>query len=441
MRVVYVGDNRNRGNFGCRGTSTALSQLISQQNTIVGRISGKYTNWDTGEVYVVNGKNEKFYVRKSKNKYWKYEKKFLYYWHKLCDGKGKFLMGKHDFASLDFEKAIQNLINCLPANPDLKELDLRQYDFDALVVNGEGSFIFSTPSWIWRDAIVESVLMYWALKMGKKVYYLNGMLSDDPNSKHNDDTIKYVKNIFNSCQAVCVREYKSVEYAKKYFPNIKLKVFPDALFTWYDLVNDNHVVNNGRYYIPHSAECDENYSILDFSRPYICVSGSSAIIKACNGNIEIAIMRYCNLIQKIKERVDFQVFLVIVDDGDEFLNEVAKMTNTPIIPMDMPLVAAAKILANSRVYISGRYHPAIMASLGGTPCVFMSSNSHKTESIQELLEYDTVEEFNLLPDDNECTKIVEAAIRKMNDPKLRKKIKQRSEYLSIQASGLARVIE
>lgn len=48
MRVVYVGDNRNRGNFGCRGTSTALSQLISQQNTIVGRISGKYTNWDTG---------------------------------------------------------------------------------------------------------------------------------------------------------------------------------------------------------------------------------------------------------------------------------------------------------------------------------------------------------------------------------------------------------
>lgn len=133
-------------------------------------------------------------------------------------------------------------------------------------------------------------------------------------------------------------------------------------------------------------------------------------------------MRYCNLIQKIKERVDFQVFLVIVDDGDEFLNEVAKMTNTPIIPMDMPLVAAAKILANSRVYISGRYHPAIMASLGGTPCVFMSSNSHKTESIQELLEYDTVEEFNLLPDDNECTKIVEAAIRKMNDPKLRKKL-------------------
>ena len=50
MRIVYVGDNRNRGNFGCRGTSTALSQLLTINNEIVGRISGKFTNWDTGEV-------------------------------------------------------------------------------------------------------------------------------------------------------------------------------------------------------------------------------------------------------------------------------------------------------------------------------------------------------------------------------------------------------
>ena len=40
MRIVYVGDNRNRGNFGCRGTSTALSQLLTINNDIVGRISG-----------------------------------------------------------------------------------------------------------------------------------------------------------------------------------------------------------------------------------------------------------------------------------------------------------------------------------------------------------------------------------------------------------------
>ena len=51
MKIVYVGDNRNRGNFGCRATSTALSQLIEKNNVIVGTVSGRYTNVDTGELF------------------------------------------------------------------------------------------------------------------------------------------------------------------------------------------------------------------------------------------------------------------------------------------------------------------------------------------------------------------------------------------------------
>ena len=51
MKIVYVGDNRHRGNFGCRATSTALSQIISEENEIVGRIYGDYTNVDTGELF------------------------------------------------------------------------------------------------------------------------------------------------------------------------------------------------------------------------------------------------------------------------------------------------------------------------------------------------------------------------------------------------------
>lgn len=43
MKVIYVGDNRNRGNFGCRATSTALSQIIEQEHEIVGTVYGKYT--------------------------------------------------------------------------------------------------------------------------------------------------------------------------------------------------------------------------------------------------------------------------------------------------------------------------------------------------------------------------------------------------------------
>ena len=160
MRVVYVGDNRNRGNYGCRGTSTALSQLISQNNEIVGRISGRYTNYDTGNLYFKRGISKSKYERLSHRSYWKYEHLLRHYYHRFLGRGGKFLLSKYDFVTLDFEKSIQNLINCLPANPELKEFDLRQYDFDALVVNGEGSFIFATPAWKWRESIIEAMEMY-----------------------------------------------------------------------------------------------------------------------------------------------------------------------------------------------------------------------------------------------------------------------------------------
>ena len=440
MRIVYVGDNRNRGNFGCRGTSTALSQLLTINNEIVGRISGKFTNWDTGEVYFIPGKKQPFYSKKAMHKYWEYERKLWHYLFRFEGRGGKFLLGKHDFLSLDFDKSIDNLINCLPANPNLQEFDLRQYDFDALVVNGEGSFIFSTPESIWRESIIEAMEMYWALKLGKKVYWLNGMFSDDPNSAHNQKTINSMQEIFERCEAVCVREYQSLNYAHKYFPNTKVTLYPDALFTWYDLINDGHYISNGKYYIPHTDECDEAYYAYDFTKPYACISGSSAIIKACNGDIERAIESYIYLTNLAKKKMQCKIYLVVVDDGDLFLKEVGKRTGTPVISMETPLVAAAKILANARIYISGRYHPAIMASLGGTPCIFKSSNSHKTASLQELLRYSEVDEFNLLPDEMECNRIINMAIKKMNLPNLRIEIKERAKELNIKAKELANII-
>ena len=78
-----------------------------------------------------------------------------------------------------------------------------------------------------------------------------------------------------------------------------------------------------------------------------------------------------------------------------------------MITIDTPIISAGKILANADAYISGRYHPAILASLGGTPCIFMSSNSHKTKSLQELLEYDFIHEYYVLPSDIEIEKMIE----------------------------------
>ena len=428
MKIVYVGDNRTRGNFGCRATSTALSQIISKDNEIVGRIYGDYTNFDTGELFFYQHLPSWVYKKCANFKHWEYLKKGLYMFGRMIKRK-KYYFSNFDFIGYDFEKSINNLIRCLPANPHLKDYDLRQYDFDALVVNGEGSFIFATPPW--RECLIEAMLMYWAEKMGKKVYYLNGMLSNDPYTEQNKKTIEVVQPIFAKAEVISVRESYSYKYAKENFRDINLKHYPDALFSWYDYINDDFKVKNGRYVMGMSGATDNSFIDFDFTKPYICISGSSSIGLAASSKEE-PVNVYSSLVNDVKNAFpEYNVFLVNVCEGDNFLNDVAEKTNTPIVPMDTPILSAGKILANAQLYISGRYHPGILASLGGTPCVFMSSNSHKTRSVQELLEYDDPNEFNVLPDENERKKIIDLAKKKIEEgEELRNKIKNRCLELS-----------
>lgn len=428
MKIVYVGDNRHRGNFGCRATSTALSQIISEENEIVGRIYGDYTNVDTGELFFLRWIPAWMYKKLAKFKYWEHLKKVLYTVNRFFR-RGHYYFSSADFINYDFDKSIKNLIKCIPANPHLKDFDLRQYDFDALVVNGEGSFIFATPPW--RECMIESMLMYWAEKMGKKVYFLNGMLSKDPYSDENRKTIELLKPIFSQAEVISVREQYSYKYAQQNFENINLKHYPDALFSWYKMINDDFRITNGKYVMGIQGATDEAFYEFDFSKPYICISGSSAVGNASKNKKE-AIDKYSELVNKVKNEFnEYNIFLVEVCEGDAFLNDVSKITNTPIIAIDTPILAVGKILANSRVFISGRYHPAILSSLGGTPCIFMSSNSHKTRSVQELLKYDEIKEYNVLPNEDEINEIIKKAredIEKGED--LRKRIKERCLKLS-----------
>lgn len=433
--IVFLGDNRIRGNYGCRGTSTALSLLLGSKFKIVGRVTGNVTE-TFPRIFYIAGMPKFAYSLLGRIRIWIKIQPIAaraVYWLGRKLGKQQWF----DFVSLDMEKSIKNFRRCLPANPLLKELDMSQYDFDALVVNGEGSFIFTTPQW--REPLVMLMVIHWAQKLGKKAYFLNAMFSDRPNNKRNESTLKLANDILSKCEVVVTREEMSFKYVKSHLPAIDPILIPDALFTWYDLVNDNHKITNGKYYLAHDSECDEYYTTFDFTKPYILVSGSSSpnVIE----KKEKAISAYSSLVNALKEAFNGDVYLIQVCEGDAFLNEVAHQTNTPILSLTTPLLAAAKILANARVYVSGRYHPAIMASLGGTPCVFMGSNSHKTWSLQGLLEYDKIEEFNSIPTIQDIDKIVKRSISLSENVEIRYKIKARSHQLSIQSKAMLELVK
>ena len=95
--------------------------------------------------------------------------------------------------------------------------------------------------------------------------------------------------------------------------------------------------------------------------------------------------------------------------GDSFLKKVSVETDTPLISQNIAILGALKILSGAALYVSGRYHPAIMASLGGVPCVYLGSNSHKTKSLQDLLGCNEVREFSAIPSNLELDEIVSYA--------------------------------
>ena len=99
------------------------------------------------------------------------------------------------------------------------------------------------------------------------------------------------------------------------------------------------------------------------------------------------------------------------------------------------------ILANAMLFVSGRYHPSILASLGGTPCIFLGSSAHKMHSLQKLLEYEYIREFPVHPSNKEMDEMLELAKSHLNHGEaLRNKISATAGKLYAEAIRLPEVI-
>jgi polysaccharide pyruvyl transferase WcaK-like protein len=415
MKLVYIADNRCRTNFGCRGTSIALSQLISRDHQIIGSISGVYTHENGGPIFFVPGLPAWNYLLLSKLPGWKFVKMV---WVRLI-GKRHRLYRFFDFVCDSPTKSIRNFQRCLAVNPHLKEFDISQYGFfDGIVINGEGTMIMTTPPR--RDALIYFMFIEWAKLLGKKVYLVNAMFSDCPATGANENTKRTMYEVLKKCTFISTRDPISLDYLKNNFPEIHAEYIPDALFTWQRYIDQIPKINNGRYILPHGQETDADFEQFDFSKPYLCISGSSLAA----WDQKSAYTRYKELVEEVKKQIKLPVYLIQACDGDQFLIKVGNDTNTPCLTVQIPVLAAARILSSAALYISGRFHPSILASLGGTPCVFLGSNSHKTWGLQKVVEDHNIIEFSALPSSKEIIEIIVLAKKKLNEgDKLRKRIK------------------
>jgi polysaccharide pyruvyl transferase WcaK-like protein len=188
-------------------------------------------------------------------------------------------------------------------------------------------------------------------------------------------------------------------------PETNSTLIPDSLFSWFSLYeNDSsRPPLNGDCLLPY-PERNEYWGKLDFSQPYICIGGGALASSQPDRSVKC----YGRLVDAIRQ-LGYRVYLTENDWPDSFLQQVAKVRNIGIVPADAPIVMCGAVVAHARLFISGRYHPSIFASLGGTPCIFMGSHAHKMGSLSRVLDYDVRREFPAFPDDSDISEIVSTA--------------------------------
>lgn len=425
QKLLFVGDNRAAVNWG-RGASIALDQLLSGAFDISGRVGGEFFDLSTAEAGYVGTFMPPQHYRLFRSLLRRRRRRPFAWYIKL-----ERLFGAKDFIAEDPSASIDNLLAHKHRQPTLARIYDQAKEADLLVLDGDGDIIFSTPPR--RQTLFLLAMIELGIRLQKPVFLVNSMISDCPLTGRNNTTLAAARRLLQQCRAVSLRDPESLEYVEREMPETNACLIPDSLFAWFSRYDNSntHPPFNGDFLLPH-PEKDEYWGKLDFSQPYICIGGGALVSSQPDRSVEC----YSRLVDAIRQ-LGYRVYLTENDGPDAFLQRVAKEKNIGIVPVDAPILLCGAVLAHARLFISGRYHPSIFASLGGTPCIFLGSHAHKMGSLSRVLEYDAAREFNAFPDNAEIAEIVSTARAYLDQGEtLRARIKQVAKLRSDEVNRL-----
>jgi polysaccharide pyruvyl transferase WcaK-like protein len=425
MKVLFVGDNRTAVNWG-RGASLALGQLLSASFEITGRVTGDFFDLSTAEAGYVGTFMPAKYYRLFRYLLLRPSRRPFAWYLKL-----ERLFGAKDFIAEDPAVSIDNLLAHKHRHPALALIYDQATEADLLVLDGDGDIIFSTPPR--RHTLFLLAMIELGVRLEKPVFLVNSMISDCPLTGRNSTTLAAAKRLLARCRAVSLRDPESLEYVQREMPETSSSFIPDSLFAWYSLYasDGSHPPLNGDFLLPY-PEKDEYWGKLDFSQAYICIGGGALAASQPGRSAQC----YSRLVDAIRQ-LGYRVYLTENDWPDSFLQRVAREKDVGIIPADAPILLCGAVLAHARLFISGRYHPSILASLGGTPCIFLGSHAHKMGSLSRVLEYDVHQQFNAFPNDSDIAEIVSTARKYLDRGEtLRASIRQVAKLRSDEATQL-----
>ena len=425
LKVFFIGDNRSALNWG-RGASIALGNLLSAAFEITGRVAGEFFVLPTAEAGYVGTLMPPKYYRHFRYLLLRRWRRPIAWYIAL-----ERLFGAKDFIAEDPAVSIDNLLAHKHRHPALARIYDQAAEADLLVLDGDGDIIFSTPPR--RTTLFLLAMIELGIRLKKPVFLVNSMISDCPLTGRNNTTLAAARRLLAQCRAVSLRDPESLEYVQEEMPEANSSFIPDSLFVWSSLYTsgNSHPPLNGDFLLPY-PEKDEYWGKLDFSQPYICIGGGALAASQPDKSVHC----YARLVDAIRQ-LGYRVYLTENDLPDSFLHRVAEEQDVGLIPVNTPILLCGAVLAHARLFISGRYHPSIFASLGGTPCIFLESHAHKMGSLARVLEYDASRQFNAFPNESEISEIVITAREYLNQGEtLRSRIRQVAKLRCAEATTL-----
>ena len=418
-KILLVCDNREARNWGSRGTSIALGQILGFRGKIISiprELAIKRQPVGPLRSYVNSGRHGRTVSRLIR----KTRTFNTLYW----------LFGGHDdYVMMDPSRTLELFRHEVKhSNTRLAELEQQFAQADRVVVNGGGTAVFHRPPT--RELKFQLFAVELAASLGKPVTFLNIMAGSGSqkssqwntintaagntrDAESDEEQVNIVTRTLRKCDAVVMCDPLSQNVMQSLgFDNARW--YPDALFTWrtrYASLLDSDMLPKNPELLEPWPETDQVYrGTGSWSDPYICVSSD-----ACpeDQQPEIWIGFYNKLINELTGQTGMQV--VVVDpEGNEFLRPLCERLGIPFVASTINLFAGTGLLAGARAYIGGRYHPAIMASLGGAPCTILNSGEQMSGSLQHLLGYDHPVVFPIDQSESNICAIVDDVIRKMD---------------------------
>lgn len=417
LKILLVSDNRDEVNWGCRATSIALHGLLSERFQVSGRL-GRYDALRK-ESYLpavarLSARGGNPVMRAAVNS----------------------VIHRSDYISGDIEKSAEIILANQRHSPFFQKIVTRFEQADQVVVNGEGCLVFKPTER--RDVRYLLTMLELARRLGKPAYYVNAMISDFPGAPRNQGTWETCRKILSRCAGVQVRDHHSFELLQEMKLETRTAVAPDALFSAADSPGFPNL-HPGKIPAPMLAPYPEEPERLawSFDRPYICVGGSSYF--RSQGRTAEGAAFYVPLVEAIR-KLGYQCTFVAACTGDQFLEPIARECGCDFIPVQTGIFVASAILANAAAFVSGRFHPTILATAGGTPCVFLESNSHKMASLRLWL---NEEDQEIRYRDPEAMGAVERQLLRILDggPALRRQIHARACELSAMSRAIPAMID